>query len=58
MKYSKVNEKIHNLNFNYGEFAIIKSQAIFNSYKLNAKELINTKSLASNVEYNYQDAVP
>ena len=27
-------EEIHNPNFNYGEFAIIKSQAGLNSYKI------------------------
>jgi len=31
-------EKIYNPNFNYGEFAIIKSQAGLNSYKLSVKE--------------------
>jgi len=34
-------EKIHNPNFNYGEFAIIKSQAGLNSYKLSVKEWSN-----------------
>jgi hypothetical protein len=29
-------ESVHNPAFNYGEFAIIKSQAGLNSYKLNA----------------------
>ena len=33
-------EKVHNPNFNYGEFAIIKSQAGLNSYKLSAKEWV------------------
>ena len=33
-------EELHNSNFNYGEFAIIKSQAGLNSYKLSVKELI------------------
>ena len=31
-------EQIHNPNFNYGEFAIIKSQAGLNSYKISVKE--------------------
>ena len=31
-------EKVYNPNFNYGEFAIIKSQAGLNSYKLSVKE--------------------
>jgi len=31
-------EKVYNPNFNYGEFAIIKSQAGLNSYKISVKE--------------------
>lgn len=39
-------EELHNSNFNYGEFAIIKSQAGLNSYKLSVKEWVNkTKSI-------------
>ena len=34
-------EELHNPNFNYGEFAIIKSKAGLNNYKLSAKEWIN-----------------
>ena len=34
-------EELHNTNFNYGEFAIIKSQAGLNSYKLSVKEWVN-----------------
>ena len=33
-------EELHNSNFNYGEFAIIKSQAGLNSYKLSVKEWV------------------
>jgi len=33
-------EKVHNPTFNYGEFAIIKSQAGLNSYKLSVKEWV------------------
>ena len=31
-------EEIHNPTFNYGEFAIIKSKAGLNSYKISVKE--------------------
>ena len=31
-------EQIHNPNFNYGEFAIIRSNAGLNSYKISVKE--------------------
>jgi len=31
-------EELHNPNFNYGEFAIIKSQSGLNSYKISVKE--------------------
>ena len=34
-------EELHNPNFNYGEFAIIKSQAGLNSYKISVKEWSN-----------------
>jgi KilA-N domain len=33
-------EQVHNPNFNYGEFAIIKSQAGLNSYKISIKEWV------------------
>ena len=33
-------EKIHNEDFNYGEFAIIKSQAGLNSYKISVKQWV------------------
>ena len=33
-------EELHNPNFNYGEFAIIKSQAGLNSYKISVKEWV------------------
>ena len=33
-------EELHNPDFNYGEFAIIKSQAGLNCYRISAKEWI------------------
>ncbi len=33
-------ESVHNPDFNYGEFAIIKSQAGLNSYKISVKEWV------------------
>jgi len=33
-------EHVHNPDFNYGEFAIIKSQTGLNSYKLSVKEWV------------------
>jgi len=38
IEYLGVWERIYNPNFNYGEFAIITSQAGLNSYKLSVKE--------------------
>ncbi len=35
-------EAVHNPNFNYGEFAIIKSRAGLNNYKLSVKEWIES----------------
>ena len=43
-------EELHNPTFNYGEFAIIKSQAGLNSYKLSVKEWrINNPNLEGNI---------
>ena len=44
IEYLGIWEKIHNPNFNYGEFAIIKSQAGLNSYKLSVKEWSEKKN--------------
>jgi hypothetical protein len=33
-------EKVHNPKFNYGEFAIIKSQVGLNSYKISVREWV------------------
>jgi KilA-N domain len=40
IEYLGIWESVYNPNFNYGEFAIIKSQAGLNSYKLSAKEWV------------------
>lgn len=39
VEYLGIWESVYNPNFNYGEFAIIKSQAGLNSYKLSIKEV-------------------
>ena len=38
VEYLGIWESVHNPDFNYGEFAIIKSQAGLNSYKISVKE--------------------
>ena len=40
IEYLGIWETVYNPNFNYGEFAIIKSQAGLNSYKLSVKEWV------------------
>ncbi|MDO5637795.1 MAG: KilA-N domain-containing protein [Myroides sp.] len=40
IEYLGIWENVYNSNFNYGEFAIIKSQAGLNSYKLSVKEWV------------------
>jgi hypothetical protein len=40
VEYIGIWESVYNPNFNYGEFAIIKSQAGLNSYKLSVKEWV------------------
>jgi hypothetical protein len=41
VEYLGIWEKIHNPNFNYGEFDLIKSQAGLHSYKISVKEWVN-----------------
>ena len=38
MEYHGIWEKIHNPDFNYGEFDMIKTQAGLNSYKISVKK--------------------
>lgn len=40
LEYIGIWERIHNPDFNYGEFALIKSQAGLNSYKISVKEWV------------------
>ena len=40
VEYLGIWERIHNPDFNYGEFAIIKSQAGLNSYKISVKQWV------------------
>ncbi|HLT42022.1 MAG TPA: KilA-N domain-containing protein [Sphingobacteriaceae bacterium] len=40
VEYLGIWESVYNPDFNYGEFAIIKSQAGLNSYKLSVKEWV------------------
>ena len=40
LEYLGIWEKIHNPDFNYGEFAIIKSQAGLNRFKISVKEWV------------------
>ena len=40
VEYLGIWESIYNPNFNYGEFAVIKSQAGLNNYKLSVKEWV------------------
>ena len=44
IEYLGIWENIYNPAFNYGEFAIIKSQAGLNSYKLSVKEWVEKTS--------------
>lgn len=40
VEYLGIWEKVHNPDFNYGEFAIIKSRSGLNSYKISVKEWV------------------
>ncbi len=41
VEYLGIWERIHNPDFNYGEYAIIRNQAGLNSYKISVKEWVN-----------------
>jgi hypothetical protein len=45
IEYLGIWESVYNPDFNYGEFAIIKSQAGLNSYKLCVKEWVQKPTL-------------
>ncbi len=46
VEYLGIWERIHNPNFNYGEFATIRSQAGLNSYKISVKDWVeNTNAI-------------
>ena len=47
LEYIGIWEQIHNPCFNYTEFAIIKSKAGLNSFKISVKELIEKTNLIS-----------
>ena len=48
-------EKVYNPNFNYGEFAIIKSQAGLNSFKISVKEFVaKTNAISLQAMARYQ----
>ena len=40
LEYIGIWEKVYNPNFNYGEFAIIRSQAGLNSFKISVKDFV------------------
>ena len=40
LEYIGIWEKVHNPNFNYGEFAIIRNQSGLNSFKISVKEFV------------------
>lgn len=44
MEFLGIWETVHNPNFNYGEFAIIRSQAGLNNYKISVKEWVKKNS--------------
>ena len=47
LEYIGIWEKVYNPNFNYGEFAIIKSQAGLNSFKISVKEFVERTNAIS-----------
>ena len=47
LEYIGIWEKVYNPSFNYGEFAIIKSQAGLNSFKISVKEFVEKTNATS-----------
>ena len=47
LEYIGIWEKVYNPSFNYGEFAIIKSQARLNSFKISVKEFVEKTNAIS-----------
>jgi len=47
LEYIGIWEKVYNPNFNYGEFAIIKSQSGLNSFKISVKEFVSRTNAIS-----------
>ena len=47
LEYIGIWEKVYNPSFNYGEFAIIKSQAGLNSFKISVKEFVERTNAIS-----------
>ena len=47
LEYTGIWEKVYNPSFNYGEFAIIKSQAGLNSFKISVKEFVEKTNAIS-----------
>jgi len=61
LEFLGVWEKMYNPNFNYGEFAIIKSQAGLNSYKISVKEWVaktNAIGLHANTDAIKENLIP
>ena len=50
IEYLGILESIYNPGLNYGEFAIIKSQADLNSYKLSVKEWVEKTNANSQIQ--------
>ena len=46
-RFSGYNKQVYNPDFNYGEFAIIKSQSGLNSFKISVKEFVERTNAIS-----------
>ena len=49
LEYIGIWEKFNNPDFNYGEFAVIKSQAGLNSFKISVKDFVANPDLKGNI---------
>ncbi len=52
LEYIGIWEKVYNPDFNYGEFAIIKSKSGLNSFKISVKEFVAKTNAISILSFN------
>ena len=55
LEYIGIWESVHNPNFNYGEFAIIKNMSGLNNFKISVKEIVNRTRIVIRIRNIYKE---